>query len=41
VLEVSKALGHSRTSITLDTYGHSSTEGQEKLAATLGRLFSD
>jgi integrase len=34
VLEVSSALGHSKPTVTLNVYGHSSDEGQRKLATT-------
>jgi len=37
VLEVSRALGHSKPTVTLNVYGHSSDEGQRKLATTADR----
>ncbi len=40
VLEVSRALGHSTPSMTLNVYGHSSDEGQETLVATLDRALA-
>jgi len=39
VLEVSKALGHSKATVTLNTYGHSSDAGQKAMAAVMSNVF--
>lgn len=40
VLEVSRSLGHSKTSITWDTYGHSSDSGQRAMATAMSTIFA-
>ena len=38
VIEVSKRLGHSKVSTTVDIYGHPTTEGGKELARVMGEL---